>query len=642
MRNLKRIIVVSALWFFCVEIAPAQKSLVDSVHHINGVEITTDRFSHSLSGVKVDNIDSVSLKSFSLNNIGQLLLQNASAFIKTNGITGLSSVSVRGTGTSHTAVLWNGFNIQNPMNGGMDLSLIPVSFIDIVALQYNGISALYGSGAIGGALHLSTIAEFNKGLGVSIGGAYGSFNNYGSNFKIGWSNQKIVFKLKVLYAQGENNFPFINIAKYGAPKVRQSHNEMSNYGATLENSYKIGNKNVLNLRLWYQNSRRNIPPLMTQEINLAEQDDEFIRSSVEWNRKGEKYNLYVRSAFFYEEYEYKEPEKDIFSFSGSTSSVTEAEIYFKIFPFHTLNIGMQYKYTGGFCDYYLQKHSQNEVAAFLSYNISGKNEKWKINVSMREGYSQKGFYPFLPSLSMDVRLYKELYLYANVSRNFRMPTLNDMYWYPGGNTELKPENGYAEELGLKHQLNWEKLKFDYTISGFNNNTQNWIIWLPVFSYWSPQNIQAVWSRGTELDLKFEAKVKKLKLVFADKVSYVKATIQKSNNESSIGRQLIYTPEFSNNASLSFFYRYFYFNFNFEYFSKSYTSPDNSDFIKAYVIGNVYLSKDFHYKSFIFNLFLQLNNIWDQEYQSIAWQAMPGFNLKTGIQINFNYLKNKTK
>ena len=37
---------------------------------------------------------------------------------------------------------------------------------------------------------------------------------------------------------------------------------------------------------------------------------------------------------------------------------------------------------------------------------------------------------------------------ASVSRNFRFPTLNDLYFLPGGNPDLKNETGVQYEAGL--------------------------------------------------------------------------------------------------------------------------------------------------------------------------------------------------
>jgi len=322
--------------------------------------------------------------------------------------------------------------------------------------------------------------------------------------------------------------------------------------------------------------------------------------------------------------------------------VNEAEIYYKVFPFQTLNAGLHYKYTNGYTDYYQKQQFQEEVALFVSYLINSKKDKWKLNISLRQEYANDRFVPIMPSLGMDVRIYRELFAYGNFSRNFRMPTLNDLYWYPGGNPDLKPEEGYAEEIGLKHSLKWKTTRFNYTVSVFNNNVENWIVWLPSGIIWSPQNILAVRSRGIEVSTGFSYFKNKYLIDINGNFSYVSATTRKSNNESAIGKQLIYTPEVNAGLNLSFGYRLYLFSYNMDYISQRYTSPDNSDKIKPYLLGNIQISKDFRLKKYTLSAFVHVNNLWNVAYQTIAWQAMPGINFKTGIKINFKHNPIKTK
>ncbi len=641
MRCIFRLIVYSFL-LLVGKYGMAQHHINDTIHQLKGIEISTDRFFQNISGVKVEKIDSNSLRIYNNSNLSELISQRSPIYIKSNGVSGLSSVSIRGTGTSHTAIIWNGFNIQSSMNGGMDISLVPVSFIDKISIQYNGMAALYGSGAIGGAIHLQNEPEFNKGFKVSMGGSYGSFQNYSGNFNVSFSTNKTVLSLKGFYHEGMNDFPFTNYAKYGSPKVKQTNSKLSQYGAIMDDAYKINSKNKVSLCVWLQESKRQIPTVMTQEFSHARQDDDILRTTTEWVNNGNRYKLFVRTALLIDDYRYVDTDKLINSASGTTASVSESEIYFKLFPDHTMDVGIHYKYTSGFCDYYTKKQSQQETSAFISYTATNKTDKWKLNIGLREEYSDNKFVPLLPSVAMDIRLYKEMFVYFNFSRNYRIPTLNDLYWFPGGNPDLKPENGYAEEIGIKHNITFSKIKLNYVLSGFNDNVKNWIVWLPKATYWSPQNIQAVWSRGGEANLGIDVLFSKCRLGINSAITYVNSITEKSDNRTSIGKQLIYTPKVNSNVTINLEYRKFLFSYNMEYVSTRFTSPDNSETIKPYLLGNLQVSKDFQVKTFSFNVFCHFNNLWNTNYQTVVWQAMPGFNFKVGFQINFKPNLKKSK
>lgn len=82
---------------------------------------------------------------------------------------------------------------------------------------------------------------------------------------------------------------------------------------------------------------------------------------------------------------------------------------------------------------------------------------------------------------------------ASVSRNFRFPTLNDLYFLPGGNPDLKKEHGISYDgrrfvrrgRGGSYSLHGEATWFDSYID-------DWIVWLPTFKgFWTPKNIKEV-------------------------------------------------------------------------------------------------------------------------------------------------------
>ena len=62
--------------------------------------------------------------------VAELLSENSVIYIKSYGSGGLSTASFRGTGAGHTQLTWNDININNPMVGQFDLSLVPAGFID--------------------------------------------------------------------------------------------------------------------------------------------------------------------------------------------------------------------------------------------------------------------------------------------------------------------------------------------------------------------------------------------------------------------------------------------------------------------------------------------------------------------------------
>ena len=90
---------------------------------------------------------------------------------------------------------------------------------------------------------------------------------------------------------------------------------------------------------------------------------------------------------------------------------------------------------------------------------------------------------------------------ASLSRAFKVPTLNDRYWVPGGNPDILPEDSWSAEMGLEHVFENGGTKLTHGITRYRMYVDNWIIWLPKGNIWSPENIRAVQNDGVEYHLR---------------------------------------------------------------------------------------------------------------------------------------------
>src|SRR5699024_6275056 len=89
---------------------------------------------------------------------------------------------------------------------------------------------------------------------------------------------------------------------------------------------------------------------------------------------------------------------------------------------------------------------------------------------------------------------------ASVSRNFRFPTLNDLYFLPGGNPDLKNETGVQYEAGLSFAAGKEgSWSLSGSASWYDQRIDDWILWLPTTKgFFSPVNIKKVHAYGVEV------------------------------------------------------------------------------------------------------------------------------------------------
>ena len=142
------------VWIFftgLAQISSAQQALTDSVHRLPIVEILDNRQPASNPGLYQLHFSSSS-SGRSAQSLADVLSRNTASFLRQYSPGTLASPSIRGTGAAHTALVWNGLNLQSSMNGQLDLSLIPSLLFDQFSLQMGAGSASWGTGAIGGTI----------------------------------------------------------------------------------------------------------------------------------------------------------------------------------------------------------------------------------------------------------------------------------------------------------------------------------------------------------------------------------------------------------------------------------------------------------------------------------------------------------
>lgn len=614
-----------------------QTNLTDSTHTLKELNVTSNRVQHFSSGTKTDLIDSLSMAQHRNQNLSDLLMDESPVFIKSYGQGALATTSFRGGSANHTAILWNGFNLNSPMNGQLDLSLVPVNFSDAASIQYGGTGALWGSSAVGGVIHLNNHAKFNKGLSASVNLSAGSFDNYHQQASMEISKKRFVSSISVFNTTAKNNFKYTNIYSPEKIQVIQSNAELKSHGVLSENYYLINENQKINLFFWYQQTDRNIPPTMLQQVNRSNQLDDQYRITSEW--KHEKFNRtsFVRAAYFNESLLYSDKTYFFSDLNRSQLIITEAESKINLSRHHFVNIGLNNTFANAVAAGYDKPISQNRTAVFASYLFTTKNEKLKANVSARQEVIEKRSIPFTYSAGMDLQLIDWLSIKTNFSKVYRTPTFNELYWTPGGNPNLLPESGFSEEIGLKFnsKKNFFHLKSEVTV--YNRQMENWIIWLPSTSYWSPQNMLNVRSRGMETHSTISARINKVHLSLSVLTNYVVSTNQlpKTENDDSFDKQLIYVPMYSGHAKINLAYWNFTFSYRHSYTGYRYTSTDNTQYLVPFNLGSVYGSYKFIFKNSQASVFLQINNLWGLHYQVILNRAMPQRNINAGISLDFN-------
>jgi len=602
---------------------------IDTTLQFQAIEITAPRLNSFQTGTKKTKFNTFQKLTTTTQNLGTALSLHSPIFIKNYGPGRLATTAIRGASAAQTAVIWNGFNINSPMLGQTDFSLIPTFFIDKIGIEYGSNSTAWGSGAIGGSIILENKNQFNQGWQSVWDSKIGSFGNFFNGLGTSYSTNHFSNTTKIFYETGKNDFPIKN-----GQTDKLTHSEISKWGILQQNGFKLKERQQLDLTIWYQTTDRNLPPNLVQTTSVAEQVDESFRTSLNWKYSGNQSILQLRSGLFYDRLVFQDATAGIDSRSRTWTSRTEAE-WTKTLPNrHSFNIGANYAYlkaiSTGFAT---EKPIQNRAAIFAMYHWRNKTGNWKTQLSFRQEWIDGQPTPFIPALGFSSNLTDELTLSGKLTKSYRVPTFNDLFWDGQGNQNLLSENGWNKELSLKYLFakNWQ-----FTTTAYNRSIQNWILWQPENGIWRPSNLLKVWSRGVENTVKGQKQLADLSLVFSLQYDLTFSTNQRgvNQNDGSVGKQLIYVPKHKLNASIQAIYKSWTLAFYHQYTGQVYTLSDNSDFLPAYHLDHLHLYRKFKTEKLAGSGFVKFNNVFGINYQVIAQFAMPRQNLEIGWTLTF--------
>ncbi len=640
--QIKRLIFY-VLFFLCL--AAQSQAQQDSVHLIDQVVISAEvRVIHLHHGLKFETIDSTVLAN-SLNlSAAEILNRMSSVYIKSYGGSGLASSSFRGGSANHTAILWNGFNLQSPVTGMMDLSLIPAGLFNTMTLQYGGKSAVWGSGAVGGAIHLRNNANFNEGTSVKLYAGAGSFGEKSLLASANFSNVKFSNSTKIYHTNALHNYNYLSLANEVQEIVKLPNAAAQQNTLMQENYFKIKENQLLETHIWLQENKREIPPTLFQQNSDAFQEDRAMRFTASYHRYYKLWNLNVRSAYFNEQLKYKDSEYSNISENKSQTYINEI-LMNRTIGRNLWILGANNTYAESrSIDFIEINPVQNKMALFSSFQYLHKKGNLAAVATVRQEWVNTNQLPLTWSVGIDYYLNKWSKVKANAARVYRIPTINDLFWKEGGNQNLLPENGYAYEAGLMLILpkNQKKYTFTFELTAFSRKMENWIIWLPNGGFWSPQNLMHVWSRGAETTTAYQLNLKHLKVFSNFKTSYVLSENRASalNSDASLNKQLIYVPMYAGQLNYGITYHKVTLMFNHTYTGYRYTSSDHSEYLEPYFLHNINMAYKLDFKKMNIEFQFQINNILNTTYQVLAARPMPGINFRGGIVFNFksNYGK----
>ena len=295
-----------------------------------------------------------------------------------------------------------------------------------------------------------------------------------------------------------------------------------------------------------------------------------------------------------------------------------------------------------------------ELSGYVSIRYR-PTERLGLSVGLREEMFGSEWTPIIPAFFTDYLISKRgnLVAKASISRNYRFPSLNDLYFLPGGNPDLKKEHGFTYDAGLSFATGRDGV---YTLRGeatwFDSYIDNWIVWLPTAKgFWTPKNVKEVHAYGVEVKAGLDVQLAKDWQLSADGNFSWTPSINHGDPvdwyDKAIGKQLVYIPEFSASVTGHLTYRSWRFTYKWCYYSERFTTSDNDmktkiGRVKPYFMSDISLEKAFSFRWADLSLKGVINNLFNEEYQSVLSRPMPRLNYEIFLDIRPKWGKRNKK
>ena len=596
------------------------------------VTATRTPHAHAVAPARVTVLDREDVVASGSRNVAELLAGRSTGFIRFYGQGGLATLSLRGAAPSQTLLLIDGQRMSDPQTGQIDLSLLPSILLDDVEIVHGAGSALYGSDGMAGVVNLRTLPmESASSFAVRVGaGAFGE-RYAGGRVSQGIGRWRTGLAVEASAANGDFSVPRA-IAR--RPNARRDGADRSQ-GSLYATARRSGDRHHLAVSAWMAGADRGLPgPVTTPNVGERQWDRQvrlWASDSFEWQGSQIRIGGGTHAASL----RYLNPQLEIDDTGTSTGYFAEGTLT-TIGPGYSLT-------TGGSADVHRARHPSRRTAAvshaaLFSAGSVGMRGLTAYPALRIDGYAA-------PSTGTKVALSPKLGLAAavpaiasgrfkaSIGRTFRAPTMNERYWQPGGNPDLRPERGWHADAGVTYARG----RILIELSTFLSSVQDEIRWLRTpAGHYAPSNLLRTRSLGAELSTGFSASIGRRRHVNGGLVlTWTRATDRSDPENASFGQQLRYVPVVQAKANASFHAGPASLDLDGRYVGRRYVTTDGTESIDPYLIADVQLRLRRQIAGASMTFATALENVLNTRYAVIQYYPMPPRHLRFSLSVEIN-------
>lgn len=600
----------------------------DTVYTIPEVTVTATRLERSTfeSTAHIDVIDGDAARMAGARHLGDMLQRSTGTFIRRYGAGGLASISLRGTGSSQTAILLDGRRLSDPQLGQLDLTLLPAAMLSSVEVMNGTASPLYGADAIGGAVQLLTMPP-TSGSTVRFRAGTGAFGMREGSMTAGSTYGPFSLILSADTESAENDYSYFSRALQRDVRLDNADRSRSSFYGSARMEQRATDVRLSLLRTTAERGLAGISAASRHE----RQWDESTRvwGDVRFGRLGSQ--VRIGGLLQHASLRYVNEVSGLDQEGSNRVMSVDAELTQNLPGTWMLIAGAEAATARAF---HPQIDNVNEHRGAVFLQSTGELGAVLVNAAVRgdvyrdpdEATGEIMYGSVNPRIGVSLPLGNDVRLRASIARGFRPPTFNDRYWMPGGNPNLSPERGWTRDAGLVLQTR----RTSAQLTAFHVTTRDQIVWLPVTgTIWSPENLSSTRSVGVETSLSLSRPLGRVTVQSDVRYSF---THSRDLSDDGGGRYLRYVPRDLLRAGLSTSYEWLDAGIALDYTGRRYINADGSDWLDAFLTASLRLNAAHELAGVRLRTGIILENLFDTDYTVVAGHPMPPRHMRFSLSI----------
>ncbi len=584
------------------------------------------------------------------------------------GVGGIKTVNIRSMGTNHIGVYYNGIQLGNAQNGQVDLGKYSLENIDEIILYNGQKSDIFQSarefGSAGSIYLNSRKPKFEDGKRVHLRAALkaGSFAliNPSVLFEAKITDKmSLSINAEVVHSNGKYKFRYRRVTPagevaYDTTAIRQNGDVNA---ARIETglNYYYSNTGFWKIQGYYYNSERGIPGAIVNNVWRSGERlwdrDMFLQST--WQDEFfNRWAVKVNAKYAYDHTRYVNNDSKL---QRVDNTYNQQEAYLswanKVAVFNWWDLSLSYDLQWNGLSNYINasrfSHWLSLATAFNVYDylrIQASILGTFINEENREREQAPNKYKFTPGLFLSYKPFQQIDLQLNAfyKQAYRYPTFNDLYYTDMGNAYLNPELSIQHNIGISYNyLKPKQIFHHFNISAdfYYNKVKDKIIAYPKGQQfrWTMLNLGLVKIHGIDANLQMTLQFPyDIALTTKLQYTYQQAIDVTDPNDTYYKNQIPYIPWHSGSAIGIFSWRSYALNYSFIYVGKRYNQQENTiyNYTQPWYTHDLSFSGSWKINKVLLKASLEINNLFDQDYDVILNYPMPKRNYRGTIAIEY--------